>query len=99
METPFFPQWRHRLAPFSTRLRKVRQATLSELEFLFAGIFPPHLLAQAERRYDAEMNVRRSLRDTLAGRDPRGHGACDLDAGHTRPPFRGARDGACLDES
>ena len=48
METPFFPQWRYRLAPFSTRLRKVRQATLSELEFLFAGIFPPHLLAQAD---------------------------------------------------
>ena len=48
MHTPFFPQWRSSLAPCGSRIRQLRQSTLSELELVFAGIFPPQLLAQAD---------------------------------------------------
>lgn len=48
MHTPLFPQWRPRFAPIGSRLLKVRQVTLSELELFFAAIFPFHLLAQAD---------------------------------------------------
>ena len=49
MHTPFFPEFRPRLAPCRRRLTQtVRQASLAELERYLEGIFPPHLLSQEE---------------------------------------------------
>jgi hypothetical protein len=49
MNTPFFPAFRPRLAPCRQQTtRQVRQATLAQLEHYLQGIFPPHLLAQAD---------------------------------------------------
>lgn len=48
MHTPFFPQWRSRLGPLGARLKEVRQASLAELEELFADILPAQALAQAD---------------------------------------------------
>ena len=49
MHTPFFPQFRSRLAPSRrAATQKVQQASLAQLEHYLEGIFPPHLLAQAE---------------------------------------------------
>ena len=46
MPTPFFPQFRARLAPCRRRLTNtVRQASLAEMEHYLQGIFPPELLA------------------------------------------------------
>ena len=44
MSTPFFPQWRPRLAPLGRTIRKLRRASLSELEAFFATVFPAVLL-------------------------------------------------------
>ena len=49
MHTPFFPQFRPRLAPCRRRLTQtVRQASLAQLERYVEGIFPPYLLAQED---------------------------------------------------
>jgi hypothetical protein len=49
MHTPFFPQFRPALAPCRRRLtQEVRHASLAQLEHYLEGIFPPHLLAQAD---------------------------------------------------
>jgi len=48
MPTPYFPQWRPRLAALGPRVQQVRRATLDELELFFADLLPPHLLAQAD---------------------------------------------------
>jgi hypothetical protein len=49
MTTPFFPQFRPRLAPCRRALtRKVQQASLAQLEHYLQGLFPPHLLSQAD---------------------------------------------------
>lgn len=49
MQTPFFPEFRPRLAPCRRRLTQtVRQASLAELERYLDGIFPPHLLSQED---------------------------------------------------
>ncbi len=49
MHTPFFPQFRPRLAPCRRRLTQtVRHASLAQLEHYLEGIFPPHLLAQED---------------------------------------------------
>ena len=47
MSTPFFPQWRARLAPVGRTIRKLRRASLSEIEALFATVFPASLLDPA----------------------------------------------------
>lgn len=44
MLTPFFPAFRARLAPLGRSIRKIRRASLSELEALFATVFPATLL-------------------------------------------------------
>ena len=50
MHTPFFPQFRARLAPCRRRLTQtVRQASLAELEHYLQGIFPPQFLAPEKR--------------------------------------------------
>jgi hypothetical protein len=49
MHTPFFPEFRPRLAPSRrAATQKVRQASLAELEHYLAGIFPLHLLSQED---------------------------------------------------
>lgn len=47
--TPFFPEFRPRLAPCRRRAtQEVRRASLAQLEHYLEGVFPPHLLAQAD---------------------------------------------------
>jgi hypothetical protein len=49
MHTPFFPQFRPRLAPSRrAATQKVQHASLAQLEHYLEGLFPPHLLAPAE---------------------------------------------------
>jgi hypothetical protein len=48
MSTPFFPQWRPRLAALGQRVQPLQRATLDELELFFAGVFPRQLLSQAD---------------------------------------------------
>ena len=48
MDTPFFPLWRHRLAPLGRRVARLRQQSLLHLDQLFHPFLPPALLAQAD---------------------------------------------------
>ena len=48
MDTPFFPLWRHRLAPLGRRVARLRQQSLLHLDRLFHPFLPPALLAQAD---------------------------------------------------
>ncbi len=49
MSTPFFPQFRPRLAPLRQQIiRDVRRASLPQLDQYLAGVFPPHLLSQQD---------------------------------------------------
>jgi len=48
MQTPFFPAWRHRLAPLGRRVARLRQQSLPCLDQLFDAFLPPALLAQAD---------------------------------------------------
>ena len=49
MQTPFFPQFRPRLAPCRrASTQKVQQASLAQLEQYLEGIFPLHLLSQED---------------------------------------------------
>lgn len=48
MTTPFFPQWRSRLAAFGQRVQHVQRASLDELEHYFAPVFPPQLFSQSD---------------------------------------------------
>lgn len=44
MSTPYFPQWRPRLAALGRRVHHLRHSTLGELEGFFAGCWAPELL-------------------------------------------------------
>jgi hypothetical protein len=49
MDTPFFPDWRARLAAFGRRrAQELRQKPLPHLEKLFCRLLPPGLLSQAD---------------------------------------------------
>jgi hypothetical protein len=49
MQTPFFPQFRPRLAAARrAATQKVQRASLAQLEQYLEGIFPPHLLSQED---------------------------------------------------
>ncbi len=49
MNTPFFPAFRPQLAPARHHAsQQIHHATLHELEHFLQGVFPPHLLAQAD---------------------------------------------------
>lgn len=48
MHTPFFPQWRQRLAALGRRVRSLRQQSLLHLDQLFGPLLPPGLLSQAD---------------------------------------------------
>jgi hypothetical protein len=47
MDTPFFPNWRARLAAFGKRVQSLRAQPLPHIEKLFSPILPAGLLAQA----------------------------------------------------
>jgi len=67
MHTPFFPQFRPRLAPCRRRLTQtVRHASLAQLERYLEGTFPPHLLAQADEGINSRDRIF-SLRLTFQG--------------------------------
>jgi hypothetical protein len=49
MQTPWFPEWRRRLAALGRRsVRSLRQLTLHQLDQHLAGLLPAHLLSQAD---------------------------------------------------
>jgi hypothetical protein len=48
MHTPFFPNWRARLAAFGCHTQAVRQKPLPHLQKLFSKLLPPGLLSQAD---------------------------------------------------
>ncbi len=64
--TPFFPQWRNRLAPMGPRVRKLRQQSLMRLELLFAGFIGPNLLSPASNGDNSRQRVF-TLRKTFWG--------------------------------
>lgn len=57
MHTPFFPQWRPRLAALGRGLHQLRHATLDELELFFASLFPPQLLSQTDEGPNSRARV------------------------------------------
>ena len=48
MDTPFFPDWRHRFGPMGRRVARLRQQSLVHFDQLFGRFLPPALLAQAD---------------------------------------------------
>jgi len=66
MKTPFFPQWRHRLAPLGRRVTRLRQQSLVHLDQLFGRFLPPGLLAQADEGPNSRERVF-SVRRTFFG--------------------------------
>ena len=64
MHTPFFPAFRARLAALGSRLQRLRQQNLLELDRLFGPWLPPGLLAQADEganSRDRIYNLRRTF--------------------------------------
>jgi hypothetical protein len=58
MATPFFPQFRARLAPCRRAAsRKVQQASLAQLEHYLEGLFPMHLLSQEDEGANSRERV------------------------------------------
>lgn len=48
MKTPFFPAFRARLSALGTRVQRLRQQSLLDLDLLFGPWLPPELLSQAD---------------------------------------------------
>lgn len=66
MHTPFFPPWRHRLAPMGQRVQHLRRQSLFHLDRLFASLLPPGLLAQSDEGPNSRESIY-SLRRTFFG--------------------------------
>jgi hypothetical protein len=66
MDTPFFPNWRARLAAFGLRAPSLRALPLPHIEKLFAPILPAGLLAQAPAGANSRQRLY-SLRATFWG--------------------------------
>jgi len=66
MHTPFFPAWRHRLAPMRQRIARLRQQSLLALDQLFNPFLPPALLAQADEGPNSRERIF-TLRRTFFG--------------------------------
>ena len=66
MHTPYFPQWRPRLAALGPRVDHLRQQTLCQLEGLLAPLLPPGLLAQADEGPNSRARIY-TLRRTFFG--------------------------------
>jgi len=64
MQTPFFPQWRSRLAPLGRRVRHLRQCSLPCLDQLLGAFLPDCLMApamQGSHSRDRVYNRRRTF--------------------------------------
>jgi len=58
MTTPFFPQFRPRLAAMRrATARKVQQASLAQLEHYLEGVFPLYLLAQEDEKDNSRERI------------------------------------------
>jgi hypothetical protein len=57
MNTPFFPEWRHRFGPMGRRIAHLRQQSLLHLDQLFGRFLPPALLAQADEGLNSRERV------------------------------------------
>ena len=66
MHTPFFPNWRPRLAALGRRVQSLRQQSLCHLELLLAPFLPPGLLCQADEGANSRERVF-SVRRTFFG--------------------------------
>ena len=66
MRTPFFPQWRQRLAACGRRVQRLQQHSLLQLEQLFGQLIPSGLLAQADDGANSRERVY-SIRRTFWG--------------------------------
>lgn len=64
--TPFFPVWRHRLAPMGQRVRQLKRQSLMHLDSLFGTFLPAWLLAQADDGPNSREHVY-SVRRTFFG--------------------------------
>lgn len=64
MPTPYFPAWRARLGALGSRVQRLRQHSLTQLDQLFGAWLPPGLLSQADEganSRDRIYNVRRTF--------------------------------------
>jgi hypothetical protein len=66
MHTPFFPQFRPRLATLGRRVKQIRQQSLCHLELLLNPFLPPGLLSQADEGLNSRDRVY-SVRRTFFG--------------------------------
>jgi hypothetical protein len=66
MDTPFFPNWRARLAAFGQRAHSLRDQPLPHIEQLFSPVLPAGLLAQAQTGDNSRQRLY-SLRSTFWG--------------------------------
>jgi IS4 transposase len=66
MNTPFFPDWRHRFGPMGRRVAHLRQQSLLHLDQLFSRFLPPALLAQADEGLNSRERIF-SVRRTFFG--------------------------------
>ena len=57
MHTPFFPQFRARLANLGRRVQQIRQHSLLQLDLLLAPLLPPGLLSQADEGPNSRQRV------------------------------------------
>ena len=66
MQTPFFPQFRARLAPLGKRVRTLRQQSLPHLDLLFGPLLPTWLLSQSDEGPNSREQIY-SVRRTFFG--------------------------------
>jgi hypothetical protein len=66
MHTPFFPQFRARLAALGQRVQTVRQQSLPQLDLLFGPLLPTWLLSQTEEGPNSREQIY-TLRRTFYG--------------------------------
>ena len=66
MHTPFFPQFRARLAALGQRVQTVRQQSLPQLDLLFGPLLPTWLLSQTEEGPNSREQIY-TLRRTFFG--------------------------------
>src|SRR5438128_12520111 len=66
MHTPFFPQFRARLAPLGKRVHALRQQSLPHLDLLFGPLLPTWLLSQTDEGPNSREQIY-SVRRTFFG--------------------------------
>lgn len=66
MHTPFFPQFRHRLAALGKRVHTLRQQSLPHLDLLFGPLLPAWLLSQTDEGPNSREQIY-SIRRTFFG--------------------------------